>query len=134
MGAGLDVGHRGVDLLPVRIGMAPEGNMLSAFESEIHPSHKLMVCTRVVSSSLSEVVISPPTKTLCKKHIGLQVFIDCDSFFLLYSFLALNKTEMGSIFAFFALSLISPSVCIVISSVCSTICSITNPAFAKALT
>lgn len=51
-----------------------------------------------------------------------------------HNFLALNKTEMGSIFAFFALSLIFPSACIVSSSVCSTICSITNPAFAKALT
>lgn len=62
------------------------------------------------------------------------IFIKCNPFFLFYNFLALNNTEIGNIFAFLALLLISPSICIVTLSVCSTIFSITNPAFAKALT
>ena len=67
--------------------------------------------------------------------LGAQnVYSLYNPFFLFYNFLALNNTEIGNIFAFLALLLISPSICIVTSSVCSTIFSITNPAFAKALT
>ena len=50
-----------------------------------------------------------------------------------YSFLALMQKEIGSILAFWVLSLTSPTASIVSLSFCSTICSTTNPAFAKAL-
>lgn len=50
------------------------------------------------------------------------------------SFLALKQTESGIIFAFFIFALSSPTDSIVSLSVCSIICSMQKPAFAKALT
>ena len=92
---------------------------------------------RALSFVIVAILASQVSQSSPQQPISWFVFFIVAStnlIFLFYNFLALNKMEIGSIFAFFALSLIFPFACIVASSVCSTICSIANPAFAKALT